>query len=188
MNQEINSSNVSIDTHSKVIPLKKFALYNICSLGIYQLYWIYKSWKNIKEYRKIDISPILRTIFSVFFVASLAKDTLSMAKDKGYTKNYSYVIVYMLFILLNFAGKKLPDFLGFIVAISSFVVFIPVVQASNYFWQKEEPLLKVNDKFSISSILLLIIGGLIVFFSLIGSLLPDDIEVKETVQLQDDNE
>ena len=189
MNQEINLTKSSSNDYSKILPIKKFVLYNICSLGLYQLYWIYKSWKNIKEHKNLNISPILRTIFTVFFIGSLAKDTLVMAKEKGYQKNYSYILIFVLFLILNIAGKKFPGIYSLIIALTSFLIFLPVVEASNYYWAKSEPSLKVNDKFSISNIVLLIIGGFFVLVATLSRFSPDeDNKAKTGVQLQDDSE
>lgn len=51
-----------MESDFKVMAISKLFLYNLCTLGIYQLYWYYKNTKMLKNGFNKDVSPILRTI------------------------------------------------------------------------------------------------------------------------------
>ena len=153
MNLEKKEAIPQINEYSKVLPIKKFILYYICSFGLYVFYWTYISWKNLKEEKHLDIWILPRTIFGTLFMGSLARHTLNLAKEKGYTKTYTPIIIFILFFLLSFASRKFPEPADLVYILCPFVL-LPIVKASNYYWETKEPHLKVNNKFSITSIII----------------------------------
>lgn len=54
-----------------VVAKRKFWLLYLGLPGLYGIYWMYKHWANLKRSRKSDEWPVMRAIFSVFFVHSL---------------------------------------------------------------------------------------------------------------------
>ena len=54
-----------------VVSLKKFWLLGVLTLGFYGVYWYYRNWSLIREKDNDNVIPLLRAIFSVFFVHSL---------------------------------------------------------------------------------------------------------------------
>lgn len=56
-----------------VVSTKKFALLFMLTLGLYGVYWNYRHWKLLKEHRGANVIPVLRGIFSIFFIHSLLK-------------------------------------------------------------------------------------------------------------------
>jgi len=55
----------------KVVPIWKFILFDIITLGAYHLYWSYKTWHYIKEKNKLDLDPFWRTFFMLFSSGTL---------------------------------------------------------------------------------------------------------------------
>jgi len=49
------------------ISLIKLALMSICTAGLYELYWFYRSWKAIKAREASGIRPFWRACFAFFF-------------------------------------------------------------------------------------------------------------------------
>lgn len=55
------------------ISVARLVLLSIASVGLYEAYWIYKNWKNIKDREGLDITPFWRGIFGIFYCHSLLK-------------------------------------------------------------------------------------------------------------------
>ena len=54
-----------------VVARGKFLALYLGTFGLYGIYWMYKHWANLKRSRKSDEWPVMRAIFSIFFVHSL---------------------------------------------------------------------------------------------------------------------
>jgi hypothetical protein len=54
-----------------VVAPRKFLVLFFSTVGIYQLYWVYKHWSQFKKNTKGDEWPVMRAIFPVFFTHSL---------------------------------------------------------------------------------------------------------------------
>ena len=166
-NQQTTTQQVVVQQYSKSQPVWRFVLLCIMSIGIYQIYWFYKSWKFIKERRKSNISPLWRTFVMPFYTYSLFKNIFALAEDKGYKKQHSPGFLTFVFIVLTIILiLPIPYSL---ISLFSFVPLITVVKAFNYFWQQEKPDLQEKTRFSRGEIALLIIGGIVLILIMIGT-------------------
>ena len=52
------------------VSIIKFIVLSFFSFGIYNIFWLYKNWKIIKQRELNDIHPIPRAIFGYFFIMS----------------------------------------------------------------------------------------------------------------------
>lgn len=57
-----------------VVSKKKMAILFISTLGLYQLYWIYRNWRLYKTATGQRMWPVARAIFPVFFIHSLFRE------------------------------------------------------------------------------------------------------------------
>jgi uncharacterized membrane protein (DUF373 family) len=105
--ENVNIENNEIDKQN-IISLNKFIFLSIISFGTYEIWWIYKSWKFFKQKNELDINPILRSLFSIFYLNSLFSEILDYSDEKNYTKSYSSSFLFFGFIISNFLSK-LPD-------------------------------------------------------------------------------
>ena len=106
-----------------IISLNKFIILSIISFGLYELWWIYKSWRFFQQKEKSDIMPALRTIFSIFFLIPLFNRIYDFAKEKGYNVNYSSVLLFICFFVGNWMSYLPTPF--WIIAVFSFAFLIP---------------------------------------------------------------
>jgi len=174
-NTKIITSSLDLEEYSPAIPLNKFALYYVSTFGLYIVYWHYQSCKMLNEEASLGIYPIPRTIFMKFMAGNLSTHTLDLAKREGYTKTYSSIIIGIAFLLLTIIERKAPtpyDNLWLL----GFLIFIPVVKAQNYYWEETQPELKMNNKFSLISIILVFIGLSLVIMSVVSDFLPENKE------------
>ena len=112
------------------INVNKFIALALITFGLYNIWWIYKSWRFIRDQEKSEILPAFRTIFSLFFLISLFKRILKLANSSDYEPNYPSVVLFIGYILAVFLAYLPEPF--FLVTLVSFVFLIPPFKALKY--------------------------------------------------------
>jgi hypothetical protein len=152
------------------ISVNQYILLAIATFGLYNVWWIYKSWLFFRNKEKSDIMAAVRTIFSIIFLIPLFHKILKLSKNYGYQQNYSSIIMFLGFFIMNLLAY-LPD-PYFLVAVFSFIFMIPPFKALNFAMLHSEGFqLTEQDKFNGRQIFLLITGGLLWILIFIGFLL-----------------
>lgn len=147
-----------------IINVNKFIFLSIVSLGIYEIWWIYKAWRFFQQKEKSDIMPAARAIFSIFFLISLFNKILTFAREKGYTFSYSSVLLFVAFLVCNLL-TRLPDPF-WLISIISFVFLIPPFKALNYAKQSSTDIIVIEQtSFSGKQVGIIVFG--IIFWILI---------------------
>lgn len=149
------------------ISVNKFIILSITTLGLYGLWWIYKSWRFFQEKEKSDIMPAIRTLFSIFYLIPLFYKILKLAKNNGYKPGYSSVFLYAGFLIVNLLVVLPTPF--FLAAVISFVFLIPPFMALNYAMDHCEGFSVIEQKaFSKRQLILLIIGVILWILNIVG--------------------
>ena len=79
----------------------KLIVLSILTIGLFEIYWLYKNWWAIRDMEKSKVVPIGRAIFAVFYSFQLFEKMIKKANDAGY-KGYANVgILGGNFIILN---------------------------------------------------------------------------------------
>lgn len=100
----------SENNYNKYISLWRIALYSTITLGIYDFFWKYNSWKLIQGEKKENINPGLRTFLTLipiicfFMDIVLFKKLIFVIKNKLNLFDYLFVIFLVLFyteLILN---------------------------------------------------------------------------------------
>jgi hypothetical protein len=160
------NSHSDIDTQ-RVMSMNKFIFLSIISLGLYEIWWMYKAWKFYQQKEKLDILPGARALFSIFFMHSLYSKILTSAKSKGFEENYNPTFLFIMFFVLNFSSR-LPYPYSFI-SIFSFIFMLQPFRAFNYYIQQlPEVQIEVETKLSNRQAILVVIGTLLWILSIIG--------------------
>jgi len=69
-----------------LISPNKFLMLCVLSLGIYGLWWQYKTWRFFKRWQQTDTWPVVRAFFSLFTFSDLLKTINQFARStSGYT-------------------------------------------------------------------------------------------------------
>jgi hypothetical protein len=154
------------------LSVNKFVILSIVTLGLYELWWIFKSWRFFQDKEKSDIMPAIRTVFSIFYLIPLFNKILNLAKNNGYKHSYVSVFLFVGFLAANLL-VLLPS-LFFLTAIISFVFLIPPFKALNFAVNYCEGFTVIEQSaFSKRQIFLLIIG-VILWILVIVSIIPKD--------------
>jgi hypothetical protein len=149
------------------ISINKFIILSTATLGLYGLWWIYKSWRFFQDNEKSDIMPAIRTLFSIFYLIPLFYKILKLAKNNGYKPGYSSVFLYAAFLVANLLVVLPTPF--FLAAVISFVFLIPPFMALNYAMDHCEGFNVIEQKtFSNRQLILLIIGIILWILNISG--------------------
>lgn len=89
-----------------VSPLRLLLL-TILSMGFYRIFWFYKNWAAVQKIQKLDISPLSRALFSIFYCHELFSKIINLARERGYTKRRSPLLFSSAFIVLSLASIAL---------------------------------------------------------------------------------
>jgi hypothetical protein len=98
---------------------------------------MFKVWKYYKENDNLDIIPVARAIFAIFFFHSMTEKILSQAQEKGYKKSYSSTALFIGFLAITLisrfydASDQLPDLDG-LISILTVIFFVPPFKAFMY--------------------------------------------------------
>ncbi|MBJ8419931.1 hypothetical protein [Acinetobacter courvalinii] len=151
-----------------IISLKRFIFLSIISLGLYELWWIFKAWRFFAIKDHLNIMPAARAIFSIFFLYSLFKKIREYAKAQGDVQEFSAGWMYIGYILFALVFANLPDPYWLISSVS-FMFLIPAFVALNHAKKQDDQLNTViQEKFNIAQIFVIIIGSIFWILLLIG--------------------
>lgn len=143
----------------KFVGLNKFILLSVITFGVYEIWWMYKAWKDYQQRVDHDIMPAARAIFSIFFMYQLITWMKESAQRLGYTSDYNAGLLFGGYFISNFLAR-LPDPF-WLISLASFLFFIPPIQAYNYALEND-PNIRATEQTSFSGrqIVLLVLGGL----------------------------
>ncbi|MDB4951973.1 MAG: hypothetical protein JWM27_4622 [Gemmatimonadetes bacterium] len=149
-------------------PIWQFVLLVVGSLGIYQIWWFFQSWRHVKARRGLDVYPAVRAIFSPLFSYSLFRHLFEMAEEEGYPEHPPAGPLAVAYFVLG-ALAQLPYPRG-LVAMLNVVPLLPAVETQNFLLRGEAKGLPERPGFSPGELLLLALGS-VLWASLIAAIL-----------------
>ncbi len=165
--EETITLNETETTKIEIVTLQKFVILSFISFGVYPIWWMYKTWKFFKVKDNLDIMPVPRAIFAIFFLNGLFEKIQGFAQSKGYTKSFSSIGCFLGVIALNVTGRLPEPY--FLVSILSFLFFIPAVEALNFGIRNSEGYeIRDTEYFNARQLILIILGGIFWALVLIG--------------------
>lgn len=163
-----------------MVSLRKLLILYVGTLGVYQLYWFYKHWKQIKIASGQDLWPVMRSIFSIFTAHSLFRDIDGVARQNGHQPAWSPGNIATWFVVITLAGyaaERLgalvdPDgIVGAVVSLGSILAVVPLLQAQRVAnLACGDPAGASNGRWTAINWVGLLFGGLFWFF-VVASLL-----------------
>ncbi len=165
--EETITLNETETTKIEIVTLQKFLILSIISFGLYDIWWMYKTWKFLKEKDNLDIMPVPRAIFAIFFLNGLFERIQDFAHSTGYKKTFSSVGCFLGVVGCNLAGNLPEPY--YIISFVSFLFFVPAVEALNYGLRNSADYAVVDtESFNARQLILLIFGSIFWVFVLIG--------------------
>lgn len=151
-----------------IISLKKFIFLSVISLGLYELWWIFKAWRFFAIKDHLNIMPAARAIFSIFFLYALFKRIREYAKEKGDAQDFSPGWMYVGYIVFALLLAHLPD-PYWLISSFSFIFLIPAFVALNNAKKHESEFnVVIQEKFNIAQMIVIILGSLFWMLLLMG--------------------
>lgn len=160
--QSIQSNHIE---NLKVISLNKFIFLSFISFGLYQIWWMFKTWRFFLIKDKLNIMPAARAIFSIFFLYSLFNHIKTYSKEQEYPHDFSSGWMYLGYLITSLL-VRLPD-PYWLISLCSIIFLIPAFKALNYAQKQIETTIE-QEKFNTPQIILTIIGSimwLLIFIS-----------------------
>ncbi len=114
------------------IPISRLIFMSIISCGLYEVYWIYKNWRYLKERDSLNIKPFWRGWFGIFFCHSLLKEIHQDNElNRFETPTFSAGTLATIWVVLILASNAASNIDGAVASIAtfltpSFLCFIPV--------------------------------------------------------------
>lgn len=162
----------------------QFILLSIVTFGLYDLWWIFKSWRFFRDKEQSNIHSAIRTTFSFLYLIPLLLRIQRFAAETGYSRRFSPIGLYLGFWIVNLLSL-LPEPLSY-VSLLSFLPLLPPFDALNYaIRQSDGGLVVVQTSFNRRQRLLLIAGiacWLLAILGIIGEVLPEVPDANESLQ------
>jgi hypothetical protein len=147
--------------YSRVLPIWRFALLSIVTLGIYNIIWFYKTWNMLAAELKLQILPLVRALLQIFFIIPLGIRLKQFLLIKGIEPNFNPIYLGIAFIAIIIFPAFLSTPFALIV-VFTFVPLIPMVEALNVYYTEQDKELSVKP-FSKVQIIFICVGA--VFFA-----------------------
>jgi uncharacterized protein DUF4339 len=152
----------------------KLAVMSIVTLGLYQVFWFYRHWKQARDVQHDDVWPIPRAIFGVIFAYPLFSELADTAAVRGHAHVPNAIFSTILFVALTVA-QRLPD-PWWLVTFFSVVPLLPIQRAANAIALEDAPGTDPNTRFTGLNWVGIVVGGLFLLLALIGTLIPEEAE------------
>jgi hypothetical protein len=154
-----STTEVAAKPEIDILDVNKFFMLSLLSLGLYEVWWMYKAWRFFKEKENLDILPVARAIFSILFIHSLFEKIQRFAQSNGYTKTYSSGLLTAIFILLNLIVTRLPD-PYWMIAFASIFCFAQPLSAFNFAIENSRVYAAKRSGYSAGEIVVVILGAI----------------------------
>jgi hypothetical protein len=157
-------------------PISRLIALSIATFGLYNIYWFYRSWRQVSECTGKRMSPGWRTvglfvpILGLVFIYDLFDDMQKILALKGMrpTIRAGWLLLLLIGCTLCWRLSEPLDLLGLL-------AFLPLAIAQsdmNRLWVAIWPG-TASEGMSALEIVILIVGGVLIMLVALGSLLPE---------------
>lgn len=154
----LNSQHIRTEDRT-LLNLKQFILLSVLSLGLYNIWWMFKAWRFFLQKDQLDIQPALRAIFSIFFLYGLFERIRKYAQQQGYSKRFSSGWMFLGVMVFSYLSYLPAPY--FILYICSVLFYIPAFMALNYAKRHTENIETIEqEKFKTAHIILMFFGAI----------------------------
>jgi hypothetical protein len=153
------------------VSLLKLTLMSLATLGLYEVYWFYKNWKCVRRNDGDKVNAPIRALFYPLMSYYLFQRIRGHA-DKAQVgpRLQAGLLATTIFVLA--ALWRLPD-PWWLVSLLGFLPLLPVQSTVNEINRKLAPQAGINGRFSGWNVAGLVVGGILLLMSLIGTFLGE---------------
>lgn len=167
-----------------VVAPAKAATLMVATFGVYALYWFWRHWKLHKIDKKLDIWPVPRAIFSIFFAHSLYKEFDYRIVRSGQRHRWSPGGWATLYVVAAIGGRildRLPEtVISLNASIALLIAMLSALTLSIYHAQRAaniacgDPDGAANRRLTLANYVWLGLGGLWWALVALGVMLPEE--------------
>lgn len=95
----------TVDTLFYVVDPVKFWVLYIMTFGLYQIYWFYQNWHNVKVATGRKMLPPLRGLFAIFFTHSLFREVNETLEEREIDVRWSPDMLASLYVILAISSS-----------------------------------------------------------------------------------
>jgi hypothetical protein len=175
--EQILDSEIHIDvdkTNVELVDVNRFILLYIFSMGLYFLWWMYKSWRFFKEKDGEDIMPAVRAVFGIIFMYPLFERIQHFASESHYTRKFSSGLLTFAIIIIGLVGSKLPDPFWLVTYTVALLAIAPV-SAMNFAIANSGRYNAIYGTLNARQIGILVVGSILWLIVLAGFFIPPDL-------------
>ena len=165
--------------YSNAQPVWHYVLLSIFTFTLYDLYWFYRTWRQLRDAENWDISPGWRLaglfipILNLFLLYDLFKHIRDAVQAGSNEKFISPGWILFGWLSFNALGY-LPEPYLLLSFLSTWLIG-NIQNTLNEHWSKRQPTLTTRTKLSAGQIIILILGGIFWALYIIGITLPETI-------------
>jgi hypothetical protein len=175
----------SIPTPFYVVSTTKVAVLTIATFGLYELYWFWRHWKLHRIDGKLDIWPVPRAVFSIFFAHALNREIDHRIIRNGERHRWSpgmWATLYVVTAIANRMASRLPEEV-FSAELSLLVTLASVLAATAALFHAQraaniacgDPQALSNNRFTAANWVWIVLGGLLWLLIGVGLMLPEPV-------------
>lgn len=167
-----------------VVSTTKVLVLSIVTFGLYTLYWFWRHWKLHKIDRTLDIWPVPRAVFSVFFAHALNREIDHRITRNGERHRWSpgaWATLYVVAVIASRIANRLPETVVSVeVAVLSSMAAVFAITASLFHAQRAaniacgDPQALSNNRFTAANWVWIVLGGLFWLLMGAGLMLPEE--------------
>ena len=152
------------------VGIAKLLVLDVLTFGLYDLVWLYKNWKFIRDKRGRSVNPILRTIFAPLFVWQLFAELSETIVEEGGKRPLLppslLAIFYIVIIFISrYGARHFNENFGLLALLA--VVPLVLIQVRVNDLNSRQSIM-TNTRFSKTNWVFVILGALVWILSLIG--------------------
>lgn len=152
---------IFVDNHFFPISLVKFLTLSIVTIGSYNCYWMYRNWKDIKQSKQLNMMPIARGFFSLFWFyplfLALRNDSVERYSENRVMLPLVAGICAALYLLVSLLANYADGFTFNVAVLCLPLLFIPFVNYINQLNGVKSEAYQYNSIWNIRSIIAIVI-------------------------------
>lgn len=154
-------------THYHRVAPVKFVVLSFCTLGLYEAYWFYRSWRFVQERDDRRILPFARAVFSPLWYYALVQD-VNRAQVASGTAMAALGLALAYGVLA--VAWRLPE-PWWLISLATFVPLLPVVRRIDTINHALGVAPSRSRRFGLGHVSVCVVGGTFVLFSVLSALL-----------------
>ncbi|QXH48590.1 hypothetical protein KSS93_12075 [Pseudomonas xanthosomatis] len=165
-----------------VVSRGKFLTLHILSLGLYQLYWAYKNWKQVERSTGEKLWPVARAFFALFFTHALYREADTRLKRDGNDFDWNPKELATLFVVIMLINNVIDVLarreIGYPFTDTASLALLPITGWVTWLGQRAlnaaagDPTGRSNARFTVLNYVFMVPGALLLALACFGLTLP----------------